>query len=78
MNPMEKRRLAGYIFIFIAIGIFAGSMLLSFFFYYNTLHMGFTSEILVKISRTILFVGLVMALISLCIGLFLSIKYRNK
>lgn len=79
MNPMEKRRLAGYIFILIAIGLFAGSMVFSFVTYRMlTLPLESPSDIPAKISRSILFVGLVLALISLCIGLFLSIKYRNK
>lgn len=77
MNPMEKRKLAGYIFILIAIGFFAGSMVLSFFIYRMlTLQIGIPSDIPAKFSRPILFVGLILALINLCIGLFLIIKYR--
>ncbi|MFX1391703.1 MAG: hypothetical protein ACFE9Z_16680 [Promethearchaeota archaeon] len=74
MNPMEKRRLAGYIFILIAIGFFAGSMALSFFTY--RMLAGVSPDIATRVSRSILFVGLIFALISLCIGLFLAIKYR--
>ncbi len=77
MNPMEKRKLAGYIFILIAMGCFAVSMLLSFFTYRMlTLQMVIPSDWPAIISRSILFVGLVLALINLCIGLFLIIKSR--
>ncbi|MFW9820289.1 MAG: hypothetical protein ACFFE5_11825 [Candidatus Thorarchaeota archaeon] len=78
MNPMEKKKLAGYIFILITIGFFAGSLILSFL----TNRM-LSSQLIVpsdipdKISRSILLVGLTIALFNLSIGLFLIIKYRD-
>ncbi len=74
MNPMEKKKFAGYILILVAIGIFAGSMVLSFINY--RFMFAFPQDLADKISRSIFFVGLIMALITLCIGLFLIIKYR--
>ncbi|MFX0007596.1 MAG: hypothetical protein ACFFA7_05785 [Promethearchaeota archaeon] len=78
MNPMEKKKFAGYIFILISIGFCAGSLALSFLTnrMLSSQIIG-PSNIPDKISRSILFVGLIIALINLCIGLFFILKYRN-
>lgn len=74
---MEKKKFAGYIFVLIAIGSFAVGMILSFVTYRMlTLQLVVPSDIPARISRSIVLVGLVIAVINLAIGLFLIIKNR--
>jgi len=78
MNPTEKKEFAGYILILVAIGNFIGFLALSFVTYRMlTFQIIVPSDIPSKISRAIFFVGLVIALINFCIGLFLIKKYHR-
>ena len=74
---MENKQFVGYIFILVAIGCFVASLVLSFFTYrFLTLQIVFPSNLPTIISRSILFIGLILAFIIMCVGLFLIIKFR--